>query len=121
MCCARDAGNRLLPSRTDLDGLEATSLDRTFAQTFTELATGERFTVAINHLKSKGSACDAVDDPDRGDGQGNCNLTRRAAADAEQRWLATDPTGSADPDVLLIGDFNAYAREDPITVLTASG
>jgi predicted extracellular nuclease len=91
------------------------------AQTFTELATGEVFTVAVNHLKSKGSACDAADDPDAGDGQGNCNLTRRAAASAEQQWLAGDPTGSGDPDVLLIGDFNAYALEDPIVLLTGSG
>jgi predicted extracellular nuclease len=91
------------------------------AQSFTERATGEVFTLAVNHLKSKGSACDDVGDPDAGDGQGNCNLTRRAATEAERRWLATDPTGSGDPDVLLLGDFNAYAMEDPITQLTASG
>jgi predicted extracellular nuclease len=91
------------------------------AQSFAELATGEVFTVAVNHLKSKGSGCDALGDPDVGDGQGNCNLTRRDAASAEQRWLASDPTGSGDPDVLLIGDFNAYALEDPITLLTGSG
>ena len=27
----------------------------------------------------------------------------------------------ADPDVLLVGDFNAYAKEDPIAAVTASG
>ncbi len=36
------------------------------AQTFEENATGSRFTVAVNHLKSKGSACDDVGDPDAG-------------------------------------------------------
>ena len=35
-------------------------------QTFEELATGARFTVAVNHLKSKGSPCDSVGDPDAG-------------------------------------------------------
>ena len=46
----------------------------TLAQTFQEINGGERLTIAVNHLKSKGSACDG--DPDTGDGQGNCNLTR---------------------------------------------
>ncbi len=60
-------------------------------------------------------------DPDTGDGQGNCNLTRLAAAIAEANWLATDPTSSGDPDFLLIGDFNAYLMEDPITALQSAG
>jgi predicted extracellular nuclease len=89
------------------------------AQTFEVNSTGERFTVVVNHLKSKGSDCNAVGDPDLGDGQGNCNQTRTLAAQALVDWLATDPTGSADPDVLIIGDLNAYAKEDPITATTA--
>ena len=32
------------------------------AQTFEEIATGARFTVVVNHLKSKGSGCGAGDD-----------------------------------------------------------
>ncbi|MGC1374854.1 MAG: ExeM/NucH family extracellular endonuclease, partial [Anaerolineales bacterium] len=91
------------------------------AQTFSENATGERFTIAVNHLKSKGSDCIAAGDPDTGDGQGNCNLTRAAAAAAEANWLAHDPTGSGDPDFLLVGDFNAYLKEDPISALLAAG
>lgn len=46
------------------------------AQTFEEKANGERFTLAVNHLKSKGSSCNDVGDPDTGHGQGNCNQTR---------------------------------------------
>jgi predicted extracellular nuclease len=83
------------------------------AQTFEVIATGARFTVAVNHLKSKGSAC-LPDDPDTLDGQGNCNKTRQAAAEALVDWLATDPTGSDDPDFLIMGDLNSYAKEDPI-------
>jgi uncharacterized protein len=75
----------------------------------------------VNHLKSKGSDCNAVGDPDTGDGQGNCNGTRTDAAEALVDWLATDPTGSGDPDVLVIGDMNAYAKEDPIAVFEGAG
>lgn len=79
------------------------------------------FTVAVNHLKSKGSDCDALGDPDLGDGAGNCNITRTQAAEALVNWLATDPTQSGDPDFLIIGDLNSYAHEAPINTLIASG
>ncbi len=91
------------------------------AQTFTVAATGAVFTLAINHLKSKGSPCDADGDPNLGDGQGNCNMTRTNAAAALADWLATDPTGSGDDDFLILGDLNAYNREDPLTALTNAG
>ena len=87
------------------------------AQTF-ELNNLERVTVVVNHLKSKGSACDDIGDPDTGDGQGNCNLTRTNAARAEVDWLAGDPTGGGSSDVLVIGDMNSYTFEDPIRVFT---
>ena len=88
------------------------------AQAFEETATGERFIVAVNHLKSKGSACAA---PDTGDGQGNCAAVRTQAANLLAEWLAADPTGTGDPDVLLLGDFNSYAQEDPIIALKNAG
>lgn len=87
------------------------------AQTFRQLAGNAKFTVAVNHFKSKGSACDDVADPDAGDGQGNCNLTRKKAAQVLVDWLATDPTASSDPDVLILGDLNSYAKEDPIAAV----
>jgi len=89
------------------------------AQTFDVNATGARFTVVVNHLKSKGSDCNAVGDPDTGDGQGNCNRTRELAAQALVDWLATDPTASGDPDFLIMGDLNSYAKEDPVDAVTA--
>ncbi len=88
------------------------------AQAFQENVTGGRLVVAVNHLKSKGSACDA---PDAGDGQGNCNTVRLNAANLLGQWLATDPTGTGDPDALIIGDLNSYAQEDPITALKTIG
>ena len=106
----------LLTSAVDprfIDTLNRPSL----AQTFEENSTGARFTVAVNHLKSKGSAC--VDDPDLGDGAGNCNITRTNAAQALVDWLATDPTGSGDSDFIIMGDLNSYAQEDPIDAIKA--
>lgn len=91
----------------------------TLAQTFEVVATGARFTVVVNHLKSKGSDCNDVGDLDLFDGQGNCNQTRTAAAQALVDWIATDPTGSGDPDVLIMGDLNSYAQEDPIDAIRA--
>jgi uncharacterized protein len=80
----------------------------------------------VNHLKSKGSACgDNIapipPDPDLFDGQGNCNLTRLYAANEMMAWLAGDPTGVNDYDVLILGDLNSYAKEDPITAILDAG
>jgi predicted extracellular nuclease len=91
------------------------------AQTFEQTGGGGRLTVVVNHLKSKGSDCNAVGDPDTGDGSGNCNVTRTLAAEALVDWIATDPTGSDDRDVLVVGDLNSYAREDPIDVFVDAG
>lgn len=98
-----------------LDDLNRPSLTQTFE------ADDERVTVTVSHFKSKGSGCDDVGDPDAGDGQGNCNGTRTQAALALRDWMDSDPTGSDDPDQIAIGDFNAYAMEDPITALTSGG
>jgi predicted extracellular nuclease len=91
------------------------------AQTFQSDDSGGIFTTVVNHLKSKGSDCNDVGDPDTGDGSGNCNLTREAAAEALVDWLATDPTDSGDDDFLIIGDLNSYDKEDPIDALLAGG
>lgn len=91
------------------------------AQTFSSVVNGSSWTAVVNHLKSKGSNCDSLGDPNLNDGQGNCNLTRTQAAQALADWMATDPTGSGDRDVLILGDLNAYDKEDPITVLRDAG
>jgi hypothetical protein len=109
----------ILYSSVDPDFID-TKNRPSLAQTFVTPA-GAKFTVVVNHLKSKGSSCVDVADPDTGDGQGNCNLTRTRAVNALIDWLATDPTGSGDPDFLLLGDFNAYALEDPILALKDAG
>jgi predicted extracellular nuclease len=107
-----------LNSTAFVNGGDAAPRSRpSIAQAF-ETVDGARFIVDVNHFKSKGSACTA---PDARDGQGNCNLVRKNAAIALRDWLATDPTGTGDEDILIVGDLNSYAMEDPITVLTDAG
>jgi predicted extracellular nuclease len=90
----------------------------TIAQAFVRTADRARVIVSVQHLKSKGSACDA---PDAGDGQGNCGAVRTRAVEELLAWLGTDPTDTGEKDVLIVGDFNAYAKEDPIARLEAAG
>jgi len=90
------------------------------AQTFLRLGTGQRVTVVVNHFKSKGqSGLNDPDDPDfdQGDGQGFWNATRTASAEALADWLATNPTRVQSLGALIMGDLNAYGREDPIRAL----
>ncbi|MFC4639493.1 ExeM/NucH family extracellular endonuclease [Deinococcus hohokamensis] len=93
----------------------------TLAHTFQSNANGGRFTAVMMHLKSKGSACAATNDADMGDGQGNGYIARRNAATAIVNWLATNPTGIVEDDRILLGDYNAYAMEEPLTILAAGG
>jgi hypothetical protein len=112
-------GTAALNSVAFVNGGDSAPRNRpSLAQAFEQNSNKARFVVNVNHLKSKGSACDA---PDAGDGQGNCNIVRTNAANVLASWLATDPTGVGDPDILIIGDLNSYAKEDPVTALKNAG
>lgn len=91
------------------------------AQTFVEIESGGEFTAVVNHFKSKGSLTGAAADEDAGDGAGRNNATREAASAELAAWLETNPTGSDDADVLILGDLNSYAKESPITTLEDAG
>ena len=91
------------------------------AQTFRKSSNGEKITVCVNHFKSRGSVGSEPLDNDQGDGQGVGNYTRTQQSQALAAWLATFPTGDSDPDILIIGNLNAYAKEDPITTLASAG
>ncbi len=93
------------------------------AQTFSvPTAAGvEQFTLVVNHFKSKGSLLATGDNADKQDGQGNNNEARVKTAAQLSDWLATKPTGSDTANVVLVGDFNAYAKEDPVTYLESKG
>jgi predicted extracellular nuclease len=87
-------------------------------QKFALIADASELVVAVNHLKSKGSNCDSLNDPDTGDGQGNCNITRTRAASAIGQFLIEN---YGETPTLVIGDLNAYAKEDPLSTLAESG
>jgi uncharacterized repeat protein (TIGR01451 family) len=91
------------------------------AQTFRENSSGELFTVVVNHFKSKGCGGASGANADQNDGQSCYTADRVLAANALTSWLATDPTGSGDPDFILFGDYNSYAMEAPITAITGAG
>jgi predicted extracellular nuclease len=91
------------------------------AVTFEDLDTGGQFTAVNNHFKSKGSSTGVEGDDRPETGEGSAAGTREAAADALAVWLATNPTGSDDSDVMILGDLNSYAKEGPIINLEDAG
>ncbi len=91
------------------------------AQTFAVGGSTEQFTLVVNHFKSKGSVLGGAGNADVLDGQGANNAARVKTAQQLSNWLATRPTGATSPHVVLVGDFNAYAKEDPITTLESGG
>ena len=85
------------------------------AQTFT--VASKTFTVVTNHFKSKSGA---GTEPTDGQGFFNTDRVNQASSLLEfTNSIIADP--SKTDDVLLLGDFNAYAQEDPIQVLTGAG
>ena len=83
---------------------------------------GAKFAVIVNHFKSKGS-CPEGGDADNGNDplQGCWNGRRVQQAHQLKSFLSQVQTSTGTPDVVLLGDFNAYAKEDPIDALTGSG
>ncbi len=91
-------------------------------QSFEQVGTGEQFTFAVNHFKSKGSCKRATGlNKAQGDGQGCWNALRTKAAKSLVSWLASNPTGVADSDILIVGDLNAYGKEDPVNAIMSAG
>jgi len=93
-------------------------------QEFQDIQTEEKLVVSVNHLKSKGSACDSITyaegaDIDNSDGQANCNLTRLYAA--KELLSVLETSFDAQSNIIILGDLNAYANEDPIQEILSHG
>lgn len=85
-------------------------------------AYGKRFSVVANHLKSKGSCPSSGLDADQRDGQSCWAETRRQQAVRTATWVDTAVIPAAGSDnVLLLGDFNSYAKETSVTALIGAG
>lgn len=102
-----------------LGASRANPLAQEFARRSGERAAAPSFVVIANHFKSKGSVPEGAGEgnTDSGDGQGNANAIRVAQATA----LASFAAQFADKPTLLVGDFNSYSREDPVTTLEGAG
>lgn len=90
-------------------------------QTFAA-ANGEKFSVVVNHFKSKSSCpTDSSANTDQGQGQGCWNALRTEQAQALRGTIAALQASTGDSDVIVIGDLNAYGKEDPILDFTGNG
>lgn len=77
---------------------------------------GRTVTVVANHFKSKsGKGAEPAD------GQGHFNADRVAQAKSLLSFTEQLETSSGSPDMLLVGDFNAYGQEDPVFEFTSQG
>lgn len=93
----------------------------TLAQTFAA-ANGEKFSVIVNHFKSKSCSGAGGLDADQNDGQGCYNTQREQQATRLYSAFIPQVIAAAnDSDVLVIGDLNSYGKEDPIALLNDNG
>ena len=67
-----------------------------------------------NHFKSKSCSGAAGLDEDQDDGQSCFNATRVGQADRVLEMVDDLIEATGDPDVIVIGDLNAYLDEDPV-------
>lgn len=94
--------------------------ERKKTQAFVEKSTGEKFLFSVNHFKAK-SGKGSGDNADKKDGQGSFNGDRVREAKSLLENYHKDCVFFKDSDILIMGDLNAYAMEDPITTLRNGG
>ncbi len=87
--------------------------NRKAMQLFRENATGETFIYSINHFKAK-SGTGTGANANAGDGQGSFNAARVQEAQSVLSKYRSFRSQAQDQDILVMGDLNAYAKEDPI-------
>lgn len=91
------------------------------AQAF-KAANGARFSLIVNHLKSKGCGGASGLNADLGDGQSCFNADRvEQAVRLRDVFIPQVIAAADDNDVLVIGDMNAHGFEDPIHELAMGG
>lgn len=93
---------------------------RKMVQGFILIENNERFIYSINHFKAK-SGSGTGKNADQGDGQGTFNYNRVQEAQSVLQVMEGYQNYYEDNDVLIMGDLNAYAKEDPIRKFTDAG
>ena len=94
--------------------------NRKKVQAFRELSTDETFLFSLNHFKAKSGSGSGLD-ADQGDGQGIFNYSRTQEALSVLSQYTRVASETQEKDILIMGDLNAYAKEDPITTFTNKG
>ena len=94
--------------------------NRKAMQVFRENATGETFIYSINHFKAK-SGTGTGADANINDGQGSFNGSRVKEAQSVLTKYRAFRNDAKDQDILIMGDLNAYGKEDPIIELINGG
>ena len=84
---------------------------RMFAQGFEEIHSGEKMIISVNHFKSKRP----------GRTQYDTNLKRMQNTDSLLAVIPQALMQFADPDILLLGDYNCYTQEQPIQTIVRAG
>ncbi len=112
------------PGKLTLNGASISDPDAVhnrppFAQAFLT-PNGSRFAVIVNHFKSKGSCPSSGADLDDGL-QGCWNATRVLQSNRLTAFMGEVQSTTGTADVVLLGDFNAHGKEDPMDALTRSG
>lgn len=108
------------PSKT-LKGEEFNASRQPQAQLFQRLDNNKKLLVVINHLKSKGSCPETGENANQNDGQGCWNPIRRSSAQKMSAWAKSVAAASGTDNILILGDMNAYRKEDPINAIRQSG
>ncbi|MCU1524119.1 MAG: multifunctional nuclease/2,3-cyclic-nucleotide [Microbacteriaceae bacterium] len=80
---------------------------------------GSTFLVIANHFKSKSSGATSGDNVDQGQGAYNGDRVRQAQA--LLAFADQQKTAAGTDKVFLVGDFNSYEKEDPITAIVGAG
>ena len=101
----------------------AGAVDHPLLQNFVVNETGKQLAVIANHFKSKGSCPRDRNDANanQGDGQSCWNALRVETALELAAWLDTNPGDIEHNNFVLLGDFNSYKQEDPLTALAGVG
>ena len=90
-------------------------------QAFTLNSNNERFIFSLNHFKAKSGCPSSGVDADQGDGQGCYNASRVTEATSTLSFVSDWKNYYNDNDVLIMGDLNAYGKEDPVQTLVKAG
>ncbi|MDO5060197.1 MAG: ExeM/NucH family extracellular endonuclease [Actinomycetaceae bacterium] len=112
-------GESLILDDQAFTGVARSPLAQKFVPVVDDKHQGTPFVLIVNHFKSKGSVAKGRGQQE-GDfnGQGNNNPLRVEQAAALGKFAKDN---FADVPTFLLGDFNAYSKEDPITTLGTAG